>query len=96
MTGVAAVAGTNGTQFDVTFPAQAATGTYTLVVGPDVRDLAGNPMDQNRNGRPGEAGDRYTATTTCRRAEDLRLDGRRQGDPGPGHGRLAADRSPTT
>jgi serine protease len=64
VSGVAAVSGTNGTQFDVAFPAQAATGTYTLVVGPDVRDLAGNPMDQNKNGKPGEAGDRYTATTT--------------------------------
>jgi serine protease len=63
VTGVSAVAGTNGTQFDVTFPLQAATGTYTLVVGPDARDLAGNAMDQNRNGKPGEAGDRYTATT---------------------------------
>jgi subtilisin-like proprotein convertase family protein len=64
ITGVAAVVGTNNTQFDLTFPAQAVTGTYTLAVGPDVRDLAGNPMDQNRNGKPGEAGDRYTATTT--------------------------------
>jgi serine protease len=64
VTGIAGVAGTDGRQFDLTFPAQAATGTYTLVVGPDVRDLAGNPMDQNKNGKPGEAGDRYTATTT--------------------------------
>jgi subtilisin family serine protease/subtilisin-like proprotein convertase family protein len=61
---VTAVTGTGGTQFDVTFPAQSANGTYTLVVGPNVLDLAGNPMDQNRNGRPGEAADKYTATTT--------------------------------
>jgi subtilisin family serine protease len=64
VTGVTPVAGTNGTQFDVTFPTQTATGTYTLVVGPDVRDLAGSPMDQDRNGKPGQPTDRYTATTT--------------------------------
>jgi serine protease len=64
VTGVTPVAGTNGTQFDVTFPTQTATGTYTLVVGPDVRDLAGNPMDQDHNGKPGQPTDRYTATTT--------------------------------
>ena len=63
VTRVAAVGGTSGAQFDVAFPAQAATGAYTLAVGPDVRDRAGNPMDQNRNGKPGETADRYTATT---------------------------------
>ena len=63
VTKVTPVAGTNRTEFIVTFPAQAASGTYTLVVGPNVRDLAGNLMDQNRNGTPGEAADRYTATT---------------------------------
>src|SRR5262249_13346259 len=52
--GVAAVAGSNNTQFDVTFAAQTAAGNYQLVVGPDVRDLAGNPMDQNQNGVNGE------------------------------------------
>jgi subtilisin-like proprotein convertase family protein len=64
VTAVTLVAGTNGNQFDVTFPTQTATGTYTLVVGPDVRDLAGNPMDQDRNGKPGQPTDRYTGTTT--------------------------------
>lgn len=64
VTAVTPVAGTNGTQFDVTFPTQTAVGTYTLVVGPDVRDLAGNPMDQDRNGKSGQPTDRYTATTT--------------------------------
>jgi subtilisin family serine protease len=64
VTGVTPVAGTNGTQFDVTFSTQTATGTYTLIVGPDVRDLTGNPMDQDRNGKPGQPTDRFTATTT--------------------------------
>ncbi len=31
--------------------------TYSLRIGPDVRDLAGNPMDQNRNGHNGETWD---------------------------------------
>jgi subtilisin family serine protease/subtilisin-like proprotein convertase family protein len=64
VSGVTAVTGSGNTQFDVTFPAQAATGSYALTVGPDVRDPAGNPMDQNKNGKPGESADRYTATTT--------------------------------
>jgi serine protease len=64
VSGVAAVSGSGNKQFDVTFPAQAGTGVYSLTVGPDVRDLAGNPMDQNKNGKPGETADRYTATTT--------------------------------
>jgi hypothetical protein len=35
--------GTN-TQFDITFPAQTTNGTYTLTVGPNITDAAGNPM----------------------------------------------------
>jgi subtilisin-like proprotein convertase family protein len=50
---VTPLAGTNN-QFDVTFAKQAKTGSYTLVVGPDIRDLAGNAMDQNQNGVCGE------------------------------------------
>jgi hypothetical protein len=38
------VAGSNDTQFDVTFDPQAGLGTYTLTVGPNVRDFYGNPM----------------------------------------------------
>jgi serine protease len=43
VSGVSAVAGTSN-QFDVTFAAQSAPGTYTLGVGPAINDLAGNPM----------------------------------------------------
>jgi serine protease len=65
ISGVTAVAGTNGTQFDLTFATQTVGGTYTLVVGPNILDLAGNPMDQNANGINGESpGDRYTASRT--------------------------------
>ncbi len=51
------------TQFEVTFAAQTTPGTYTLVIGPYVTDLAGNPMDQNGDGIGGEdPADRYTTT----------------------------------
>lgn len=61
-TGVVAVAGTNNTQFDVTFAAQSTLGTYSVTVGPDVRDTANNPMNQNQNTVNGETpGDQYTA-----------------------------------
>ncbi len=65
ITGVTAVAGSNGTMFDLTFATQTVGGVYTLVVGPNILDLAGNPMDQNANGVNGESpGDRYTASRT--------------------------------
>lgn len=61
-TGVTLVPGTNN-QFDVTFATQTAPGTYAVTVGPDIRDLAGNQMDQNQNGANGENPvDRYSAT----------------------------------
>ncbi|HKB04289.1 MAG TPA: S8 family serine peptidase [Gemmataceae bacterium] len=58
------VSGSGNTQFDVTFANQTAAGAYTLAIGPDVRDAAGNAMDQNRNGKAGESADKYTATTS--------------------------------
>src|SRR5262249_12422114 len=54
---------TGARTFDVTFPTQTATGVYTLVAGPDIRDLFGNPMNQNNNFIVGEdPGDRLTAS----------------------------------
>lgn len=62
-TGVAAVAGSNNTQFDVTFAAQSTLGTYSVTVGPDVRDAANNLMNQNQNSTNGEVpGDRFTGS----------------------------------
>jgi hypothetical protein len=52
---VSAVSGTNNRQFDIIFATQSDLGTYTLVLGPDVTDLAGNLMDQDRDGFSGEA-----------------------------------------
>ncbi|MEJ7639458.1 MAG: hypothetical protein WKF75_16150, partial [Singulisphaera sp.] len=40
-----AVAGSNNRMFDVTFPTQFNSGTYSLSIGPDIFDVAGNPMD---------------------------------------------------
>jgi subtilisin family serine protease/subtilisin-like proprotein convertase family protein len=62
MPAVAPVAGTSN-QFDVTFATQTAAGTYTVVIGPDITDAAGNTMNQNGVAPNGEVpGDRYTAT----------------------------------
>lgn len=60
-TGVVPVAGSNYTQFDVTFAVQSAAGSYRFNVGPEVRDLAGNRMDQDQDGVLGESvEDRYS------------------------------------
>jgi serine protease len=62
ITGVTPVAGST-TQFTVTFATQTAPGTYTMVIGPNIADLSGNLMDQNKNGIRGEAiADQFTAT----------------------------------
>jgi len=46
----------------VTFTDQVMHGTYTMLIGPGIYDIAGNPMDQDGNGIPGEDTDLYTAT----------------------------------
>jgi serine protease len=49
-----------GTIWTVNFTPQTANGYYPIIIGPNVIDLAGNKMDQNRNGVKGETtGDRY-------------------------------------
>jgi hypothetical protein len=69
VTGVAVVPFSNNTQFDVTFAPLDSDGTYTMVVGPDIRDTYGNAMDQNGNAIPGEASkDQYTAVFTVNQA----------------------------
>jgi len=64
VTGVAPVAGTGNTQFDVTFATQTASGAYTMVIGPAIEDVAGNAMNQNGDGVNGGPGDSYTLTRT--------------------------------
>jgi hypothetical protein len=57
------VSGSNDTQFDISFAPQTTLGVYTILVGPNVLDTFGHPMDQNHNGIPGEdPGDIYTGT----------------------------------
>ncbi|MDB5348919.1 MAG: hypothetical protein JWN86_166 [Planctomycetota bacterium] len=41
-------------RFRISFPAQTLVGRYDMRIGPDVRDLAGNPLDQDRDGNQGE------------------------------------------
>ena len=50
------IAPTNdATAFQVSFPDQALSGTYTVLIGPQVLDPAGNPMDQDGDGTHGES-----------------------------------------
>ncbi len=42
--------------FQISFPTQTADGVYTFVIGPNITDLIGHPMDQNQNGINGEPG----------------------------------------
>lgn len=60
---VTEVAGSNGTQFEVTFAEQTETGTYSMDIGPDIEDTAGNAMDQDMDGTGGEAGDDVFSTS---------------------------------
>src|SRR5262249_26775041 len=47
----------------VNFTAQSTAGTYQMVIGPQVLTTGGTPLDQNRNGTPGETpADEYTAS----------------------------------
>src|SRR5262249_47817723 len=45
VTNVAEVPFTNHTQFDITLDEQHTPGRYTLVIGPSIQDVYGNPMD---------------------------------------------------
>ncbi|REJ89864.1 MAG: hypothetical protein DWQ34_18445, partial [Planctomycetota bacterium] len=47
----------SSTQYEVTFVSQSTPGTYSLSVGPQIADLAGNAMDQDEDGTTGEGSD---------------------------------------
>jgi subtilisin-like proprotein convertase family protein len=48
--------------YQISFADQTAPGVYVLTLGPNITDLAGDPMDQNQNGSNGEPGvDTFTA-----------------------------------
>lgn len=44
-----------GNQYEISFAAQSLRGTYSVLVGPEIEDAAGNPMDQDGDGTTGEA-----------------------------------------
>ncbi len=53
----------SATEFKVHLPGSVVPGTYTIVVGPDILDLAGNPMNQDgddTNGEPDEDAYHFT------------------------------------
>ena len=55
----------SNTTWRITFAAQTLPGDYTLIVGPAVNDLVGNPMNQNGDGVNGQAiEDRFVRTVT--------------------------------
>jgi subtilisin family serine protease/subtilisin-like proprotein convertase family protein len=63
--GVTVVAGSNNTQFTVTFSAQTAAGSYSVTIGPNITDPSGHAMNQNGNAANGEVpGDRYTTAAS--------------------------------
>jgi hypothetical protein len=50
-------------EFDLGFAPQTALGSYKIVIGPNIKDVFGNGMDENRNGTPFESpGDQFTGT----------------------------------
>ena len=59
---VAVVAGSTNRQFNLSFASQSVRGQYRLVVGPQVTDVAGNPMNQDNDAVNGEAADVYNGT----------------------------------
>ena len=49
-------------QYRIKFDPQTTFGSYSLLIGSDVMDLAGNPMDQNGDGAAGGVGDGFDLT----------------------------------
>src|SRR5262249_39430093 len=60
----ALIPSTNGKSWGVTFSALTTYGTYTVLVGPHISDLAlaNDEMNQNNNQISGEAGDQFSGT----------------------------------
>ncbi len=53
--GVTGLSAVSSNVFRISFPVQRANGEYLFRLGPNVADIAGNPMDQNANGTNGES-----------------------------------------
>ena len=54
ITGIAPVAGSGDTQFDIQFATQTTPGIYDLIVAPDIADASGNLMNQDQDEFAGE------------------------------------------
>ena len=91
VTGVNVVPNTFTRQFDITFAQQDTLGDYTLVLGPDIQDLAGNQMDVDRDGVAGETTDDQTSITFSLVPFFLDLDFGINGSPvEPGYNQMTA------
>ncbi|MFZ4611849.1 MAG: proprotein convertase P-domain-containing protein, partial [Gemmataceae bacterium] len=65
VSGITAVAGSNNTEFTFNIPSSSTSGIYTIKVGPNVLDLAGNKMNQDGDTINGElTQDVYSASFT--------------------------------
>jgi hypothetical protein len=62
-----------GTTFTVAFSARQISGAYAISIGPDILDVAGNPMDQDGDGANGEPEDRFDGTLNLQ-SPDLKAD----------------------
>ena len=61
----------SGTQYEVVFPQQTASGAYSLTIGPGIEDTAGNEMNQDGDAANGEdPDDRHTTSLTLTADED--------------------------
>ncbi len=60
-------------RFRISFSPQTTVGTYHVEIGPDVRDIAGNPLDQDRDWNFGEEEDDVYDATFNLVDVDLRL-----------------------
>ena len=57
------VAQVSDNTFRIAFPEQSMEGAYTVAIGPEIADLAGNLMDQDQDGNNGESGDDQAQAT---------------------------------
>lgn len=64
ITEVVPMAATNNTSFRIGFAPQAAIGTYTMNIGPNIMAADGDLLDGNRSGTGGEPGDVYVVIFT--------------------------------
>jgi subtilisin-like proprotein convertase family protein len=60
-------------QYEIDFATQSLDGFYTIIIGPNVSDFAGNLMDQDGNHINGEPTDAFTTTFSLTSTDDGRF-----------------------